>query len=149
MTRRVLEFPKFVSPMLAKVGEPFDSDQYFFEIKWDGTRTLAFIEDGGCRLLNRRKVDMTNRYPEFSFLEKLPAGTVLDGEVVVLQQGKPSFQKLMSREQARAPLKIRGLSRNLPATYIVFDLLYHGHEDVMNEPLPARRERLQQLVTQC
>ena len=135
--------------MMAKVGKAFDSDDYLFEVKWDGTRTLAFVEKETHRLVNRRKVEMNDRYPELAFLKELPSGTVLDGEIVVLQNGKPSFQLLMSREQARSPLKIRGLARNLPATFIVFDLLYLDYRNLMDEPLSARRDRLGTLVKAC
>jgi ATP-dependent DNA ligase len=58
--------PAFVKPMLAKPGQPFDSDEYYFEVKWDGTRALAFVEGGTCRLLNRRQREISQRYPEFS-----------------------------------------------------------------------------------
>ena len=47
------ELPSFVAPMLCKAGPPFDSDEFLFEVKWDGTRALAFIEQGGYRLVNR------------------------------------------------------------------------------------------------
>jgi DNA ligase D-like protein (predicted ligase) len=149
MKRSAKELPKFIRPMLAKPGVPFDSDDYLFEIKWDGTRTLAFIDRSGYRLVNRRQVDMTSRYPEFSFLGQIKPGTVVDGEVVVLRRGKPDFRLLMSREQTQSSLKIRNLARTLPATYIVFDLLYDGYESVIAQPLQVRRERLQQLVKQC
>jgi bifunctional non-homologous end joining protein LigD len=149
MKRPTQELPKFIPPMLAKPGTPFDSDEYLFEIKWDGTRTLAFIDHSGYRLVNRRKVDMTSRYPEFSFLEQIKPGTVFDGEVVVLNKGKPDFGLLMSREQSRSSLKIRTLCRTLPATYVVFDLLFDGYASIMAQPLQARRERLRQLVKEC
>ena len=74
--------PEFIEPMLAKVGKPFDDDAFLLEVKWDGTRAMAFVAgDGSLRLLNRRRRDMTWRYPELSFLASLAAGTVLDGEV--------------------------------------------------------------------
>jgi bifunctional non-homologous end joining protein LigD len=79
------KLPAYVDPMLAKIGEPFDSPDYFFEIKWDGTRCLCFVDralPAGYRLVNRRRIDMTERYPEFAFLRRLPDGTGLDGEVV-------------------------------------------------------------------
>jgi ATP-dependent DNA ligase len=63
--------------MLAKPDEPFDSDNYLFEVKSDGTRTLAFIERNGFRRVHWRRVDMTHPYPEFEFLGTLPVGTVL------------------------------------------------------------------------
>jgi len=77
---------------------------------------LAFIDQGGYRLVNRHRVDVTDRYPELGFLANLPAGIVLDGEIVVLRQGKPDFGLLLSRNQTRAPLKIRSLARILPST---------------------------------
>jgi DNA ligase D-like protein (predicted ligase) len=132
--------------MLAQRGEPFDAEDYGFEVKWDGTRTVAFIEGGSYRLVNRRQIDMTDRYPEFAFLAQLPAGTVLDGEVVVLRDGKPDFNLLQSREQARSALKIRSLARSLPATYIVFDQLYEAYQPLLALPLSERRERLCGLV---
>src|SRR5262245_40158632 len=122
MSRRAKELPKFIAPMLARPGQAFDSPDYTFEIKWDGTRVLAFVDNDGYRLLNRRAADLTSRYPEFSFLSKLPHGTVLDGEVVVLRHGKSDFSALMTREHARTPLKIRNLARALPATFVVFDV---------------------------
>ncbi len=117
-----------------------------FEIKWDGTRTLAFIENKTVKLLNRRRVDLTERYPEFGILRAFPAGTVLDGELVVLREGKSDFGLLMSREQARSPLRIRLGSQSSPATYMVFDLLYAKHQSLMLRPLHERRQHLQKLV---
>jgi ATP-dependent DNA ligase len=81
-------------------------------------------------------------------LATLPAGIVLDGEIVVLRQGKPDFRLLLSRNQTRAPLKIRSLARTFPATYVVFDLLYHRFESLLTLPLSMRRERLEKLMRQ-
>src|SRR5207237_10870568 len=106
--------PAFVPPMQAKPGSAFDSDEFLFEIKWDGTRTVCFIDQGTYRLVNRRRIDMTERYPEFGYLGDLPPGTILGGEMIVLKDGKPDFASLMSRDQARSPLKIRTNSRSTP-----------------------------------
>lgn len=141
--------PDFIPPMLALAGEPFDSDDYLFEIKWNGTRALAFIDEGGYRLVNRRRAAMNDRYPEFAFLAELPAGTVLDGEIVVLRHGKPDFDLLLSREQSRMPLRIRALAHSLPATFIAFDQLYAGYRSLMSQPLAKRRKRLAQTVRQA
>jgi DNA ligase D-like protein (predicted ligase) len=142
----LLALPAFIAPMLAKPAAAFDADDYLFEIKWDGIRTLAFIDREGYRLVNRRRLDMTGRYPEFAFLAELPPGTVLDGEMVVLQDGKPDFALLMSREQSRSPRKIASQARALPATYLVFDLLYESFVSLTAEPLRARRDRLERLI---
>jgi ATP-dependent DNA ligase len=110
------------------------------------TRKASYVILPGYRLINRHRVDVTDRYPELGFLAALPAGTVLDGEVVVLHQGKPSFRLLLSRNQARAPFKIQSLARTLPATYVVFDLLYDRFESLLALPLGRRRQRLEKLM---
>ena len=143
-----MPLPEFIPPMLAKLGEPFDSDEHLFEIKWDGTRAMAFVSGDGYHMRNRRKVDMTPKYPEFSLLEDLPPGTVLDGEVVVLdEQGRAIFNKLQVRDQARNELKFRTLSQTSRATFIVFDQLYDNFQSIMDLPLLQRRERLQETIT--
>src|SRR5713226_6206297 len=136
MARSILipELPRFVPPMLAQPGVPFDSHEHLFEVKWDGTRVLAFIERRGYRLVNRHRADVTDRYPDLGFLGTPPTGTVLDGEVVVLRQGKPDFGLLLSRNQVRATLKIQFLARILPVTYVVFDLLYERYESLLAHP---------------
>src|SRR6266849_8637969 len=150
MARSILtELPRFIPPMLAKSGVPFDSQEHLFELKWDGTRALAFVDGRGYRLVNRHRADVTDRYPEFGFLNDLPTGIVLDGEVVVLRQGKPDFRLLLSRNQALASLKIQSLARTFPATYIVFDLLYDRFESLTALPLRARRQRLEAVVRAC
>src|SRR5712692_11694753 len=151
MARSILitELPRFVPPMLAKRGIPFDSQEHLFELKWDGTRALAFLDSRGYRLVNRHRADVTDRYPELGFLNDLPAGTVLDGEVVALRQGKPDFGLLLSRNQTRAPLKIQSLARTFPATYVVFDLVYHRFESLLALPLWVRRQRLETVVRAC
>jgi DNA ligase D-like protein (predicted ligase) len=138
--------PRFIEPMLSSPGKPFDSDDYLFEIKWDGVRALAFIEDGSYRLVNRRRIAITERYPDFAPLAQLPSGTIFDGEMVVFHDGRPDFGLLQSRDHARTPLKVRTLARSQPATYIAFDLLYEGFENIMDRPLEERRERLERMV---
>jgi bifunctional non-homologous end joining protein LigD len=68
---------------------------------------------------------------------------------VVLRQGKPDFGLLLSRNQARTPLKIQSLARTLPSTYVVFDHLYHQFDSLLALPLWARRQRLEMVVRAC
>jgi ATP-dependent DNA ligase len=140
--------PSFIKPMLACAGVAFDNDDFLFEIKWDGMRMLTFLEAGSYRLLNRHGIDATERYPEFAFLAGLAPGTILDGEMTVLHDGKPDFALLQSRDKTRSPLKIRTLSQFEPATYIAFDLLYENHVSLLDRPLLERRQRLEDLVRQ-
>lgn len=140
------ELPKFVAPMLATPGIPFDADDHLFEIKWDGLRALAFRDRDGVRLRGRRGADLHPRFPELSCLADIEPGLVLDGEIVLLREGRPDFPAVMSRAQARAKLRIEGLARTIPATYVAFDLLYDRFETVMDRDLAMRRRLLSRLV---
>jgi bifunctional non-homologous end joining protein LigD len=68
--------------MLALPATPFDSPEYSFELKWDGIRALAAVETAGWRLWGRERADYTARYPELDVLRRLPAGILVDGELV-------------------------------------------------------------------
>ena len=139
----MMSLPRFIQPMLAKPGSAFDSDEHLFEVKWDGIRAVAYIDSDGYRLLSRRGTDMTQRYPEFTFLGDFPAGTVLDGELIVLNaQGKPEFRAVLTREQARSPFRHKTLAQRTPANFVVFDQLYSDGRSLMRRPLHERRSRL-------
>lgn len=141
--------PHFIEPMLAMKGEAFDSAEHLFEIKWDGTRAMVFVEGGSYRIMNRRRRDITHRYPELSCLGQLPDGTVLDGEIVVIQNGRPDFEALQRRDQPGDPAVIKRRSRSLPATYVVFDQLVHRHRPIMGQPCALRREVAAATVRAC
>lgn len=139
--------PETIKPMLAETAEkPFDSRDHLFEIKWDGIRCIAFVREGKVHLQNRKLSSMTERYPELQVLREWPAGTVLDGEMVVLHDGKPSFNRLAQREHIGDSRRVSLLSERLPATFIAFDLLYENGNSIMREPLLERRKRLKELA---
>ncbi|NPA48751.1 MAG: hypothetical protein GXO20_02115 [Thermodesulfobacteria bacterium] len=140
--------PAFIKPMLAKLSEPFDSPRFLYEIKWDGTRCLFFIENGKIRLQNRRLNDITYRYPEFWDLPQRLSrdGIVFDGEIVVLKEGKPVFRLLQEREHVKSPVKIKFLSERLPATYFIFDLLYLDGKPLLEKPLRERKKLLKETL---
>jgi bifunctional non-homologous end joining protein LigD len=134
-------------PMLAAPGEPFDSDEHLFEVKWDGIRALAAISPAGWRLWGRDRADYTLRYPELGTLRRLPADTILDGELVwLLPSGLPDLEALHARHQTTTPAWIRYTSRSQPVSYVVFDLLRERGRSLLGEPLRVRRERLQVLL---
>jgi ATP-dependent DNA ligase len=132
--------------LAASATAPFESDDHLFEVKWDGTRALAFVEADTLRLLNRRRVDMRGRYPELECLRRLPSGTVLDGEIVVLEKERPSFTGLLRREMLTDPGDIKRAMKRLPATLVAFDVLYERGESTMDEPLADRKQRLVQRI---
>lgn len=139
-------FPEHIEPMLAKIGQPFDSVDHLFEIKWDGVRAVTYVEASEHRMHGRRRRDLRGRYPELSFLANLPDGTIVDGELVVLDaDGRPDFPGILSRENSRASDAAVRAQRN-PVVYVVFDLLWLGHSSQLERPLSERRAQLQKLV---
>lgn len=133
--------------MLAETAEkPFDSKEHLFEIKWDGIRCLAFVRNGKVHLQNRRLSSMTARYPELQVLRNWPDGTVIDGEMVVLHEGKPSFNRLAQREHIGDSRRVELLAQRLPATLIAFDLLYENGKSILRLPLVERRRRLKAIA---
>jgi bifunctional non-homologous end joining protein LigD len=95
-------------PMLAVSGEPFDSPDYSFEVKWDGIRAMAAIEAAGWQLRGREWADYTERYPELDVLRRMPAGTLVDGELVAFDAaGCPDLPRLLRRHDLTDGWRIR------------------------------------------
>jgi bifunctional non-homologous end joining protein LigD len=137
-----------ISPMLATSAEPFDSFEYAFEIKWDGVRALAAVEDGQWRLWGRDLADYTPRYPELDVLRRLPSGTIVDGELVAFRHGRPDLNAILGRHQLLDPMRIRFASRQIPVRFVLFDLLYHQGRTLLHEPFYRRRRLLVDLLTE-
>ncbi len=140
-------FDRKIAPMLASSGPPFDSKDHLFEVKWDGIRTLAFFNQGQVRLQSRRLTDATLRYPEVvEAIGNLSGSGVLDGEIVVLEGGKPSFERALVREQTRNSERAALRAREHPATYMAFDLLYLDNLELLEERLSRRKALLTRLL---
>ncbi len=122
------------------MAEPFDSPEYTYEIKWDGYRALVFL-DTQTRLQSRNLIDLTPIFPELAILHRFQKihGAVLDGEIIALRNGKPSFLQLQKRGQLRNEAHIRNTAKAIPVVYIVFDLLYFNYTSIVNEPIEKRR----------
>jgi DNA ligase D-like protein (predicted ligase) len=133
-------------PMLATAAQPFNSDKDLFEVKWDGVRALAGVSDEHWRLWGRGLAEYTERYPELAVLRRLPAGTVVDGELVVLRDGRPDLAALLSRHQLVHPYKILRASRQTPIRYLLFDILVQRDRSLLGESLNQRRAILAELV---
>jgi bifunctional non-homologous end joining protein LigD len=135
-----------LAPMLAVPAAPFDSEEYSFEVKWDGVRALAAVEESSWRLWGREGTDYTARYPELAVLRRLPSGTLVDGECVAIgAAGRPDLALLLRRHGLADPWKIGQARRWCPVRYVLFDLLYHGGRCLLREPLAVRRAALAQL----
>ncbi|NLW55721.1 MAG: ATP-dependent DNA ligase [Firmicutes bacterium] len=142
-----MKLPLTLAPMLAVPAPPFDSPDYFFEIKWDGERCLAFLTST-TRLQSRNQRDITFQYPELTTLHRQLRQTcvVLDGEIIALENGKPSFFRLQSRMHATSEQRIKEGRLTNPVVYVVFDLLYAEGKPLLHLPLYRRRELLDSLL---
>jgi len=140
--------PSRVEPMLATLADrPFSDPNWLFEIKWDGVRALARIENGALALRSRTGVDIARRYPELASLPDALAArqAILDGEIVALDaQGHSSFERLQERMHVRAPSE--SLVTQIRVVYFAFDLLYCDGYDLREAPLLERKQLLQRLL---
>jgi len=135
-----------IKPMLAVTGRPFSSPDWIFEPKIDGTRCISQVKKTAT-LFNRRLADITYRYPELAkSLERRASNCILDGEIAVFSEGKPDFAALAERDHQVDRLRIDYLSRAMPASYIVFDILESDGHLVMNTPLAERKAMLKDAV---
>jgi bifunctional non-homologous end joining protein LigD len=145
---RKLKMPKEVGPMLATLSDkPFSDPDWLFEVKWDGIRALAFVEDGHVRLQSRTGREITAQYPDLRDLAThIDAATaILDGEIVVLDEdGRSNFERLQSRMNVRLPSA--ELVQQAPVIYYVFDLLYLDGYDLRQTPLIERKELLRRVL---
>jgi bifunctional non-homologous end joining protein LigD len=141
--------PDKLVPMLARTGPlPRDDEHWAYEVKWDGVRAICHSEPGRLRLHSRNLLDITPRYPELSRLNRALSHhrAVLDGEVVALDaEGRPSFGALQRRMHVASETAVRRLAREVPVTYVIFDLLWLDGHPLMQLPYVERRAALTEL----
>lgn len=118
-----------------------------YEPKWDGYRLVIVRQGASTRLWSKQGRDLTDRFPDVAAaaLAQLPAGTVVDGEVVVWNGERLDFGLLQQR-MVTAAGRIGPLVAAHPASYVAFDLLALGGADLRNRPLRRRRAELEALA---
>ena len=153
------EDPASVRPMLASTADaPLDSPDLAYEPKYDGIRALASVGEGEVRFWSRLGNEKTRQFPEIvaalrEWARGLDRPVIVDGEIVALDaQGNPiGFQNLQGRIHLKspelAPRKGAPSTDGLRLSYIAFDVLRDGNEDLRGLPLRERRARLAQLFT--
>jgi bifunctional non-homologous end joining protein LigD len=145
---RKATMPARLGPMLATPSDRVFSDaNWLFEIKWDGVRALALIEDGKLTLRARSGSDITSQYPELHGLPGAFSGQqgILDGEIAVLDdRGRSDFEKLQERMHVHNPSQ--KLIAQYPVVYFAFDLMYCDGYDLRLVPLLQRKQLLQRLL---
>jgi bifunctional non-homologous end joining protein LigD len=142
-------FPERIKPMMARSGTlPSREEQFGFEVKWDGIRVVAFCDHGHIELQGRNLRDFTSRYPEVRALAPSLGArrVVLDGEIVAFDdEGRPSFERLQARMHLASDSAVRRRMRDIPATYVIFDLLYLDGHSTMALSYEERRSLLERL----
>ncbi|MGZ5549382.1 MAG: DNA ligase D [Nitrososphaeraceae archaeon] len=162
--QEVQEFPATIKPMLSTlVDEAFNSKDWVFEVKWDGVRSILFFNrlNKTLELQSRNGRFITHRYPELVMTLKSEQITsssqsaikckesaILDGEIVILDKktGIPSFQNHQRRMNIDSISEIEIFSRQLPATYYFFDILYLDERNLQDLPFLERRRILSEVV---
>lgn len=134
-------FPPPLETMEAKVSERWPKGEFVYEPKWDGFRSLSWSRPE-IRLDSRNQRPLLRYFPELQpALEQLPAGSVIDGEIVVVVNGVTDFDMLQQRIHP-AESRINMLSEATPAELVAFDILADRGQDLRQAPFSERREAL-------
>ncbi len=142
--------PPTYEPMMAVLtSEPFDDDEWLFEVKWDGHRCLANLGTS-TRLTSRTTRDMTTQFPELIDMHRQLAArnAVVDGEIVALDRdGRPSFERMQDRFH-RTPEELARHKGRVPVQFLAFDLLWLDGRSLLELPLVERRARLVEVLVE-
>ncbi len=128
----------------ASAEAPFSSNEYLFEVKWDGLRCVLFRDEGGqVRLKDRGMNDITADVPEVvKAARRIPPGSVIDGELVATDgEGRPDYTRLRQRLAGGARMQ-----DEIPTAYLAFDALYLEGRPLLRQPVLRRRARLARSV---
>jgi ATP-dependent DNA ligase len=140
-----LPFDPPLEPMLAKAADVLpEGDGWLFEPKWDGFRAIVF-RDGDETYIQSRDLKPLDRYfPELAapLRASLPERCILDGEVVIAADGGLQFELLLLRIHPAAS-RVKMLAEQSPASFVAWDLLALGDEDLRSAPQAERRQRLE------
>ncbi|CAM2979797.1 RNA ligase family protein [Paenibacillus sediminis] len=118
------------------------------QIKWDGVRILTYYDGANTRLINRRLNNRTLQYPELHQTQDYCDlnSVILDGEMIALKNGKPSFYEIMRRDGVRNTRNMSLVQRQVKVNYMIFDVLFADGEWVTSKPLEQRQQLLQSVI---
>ena len=136
-----------VAPMLAKAVKEIPEGDFVYEPKWDGFRCVVFRDGDEVELGSRNERPLTRYFPEVveAVKQHLPERCVVDGEIIVPRGPRLDFEALLQRIHP-AVSRINRLAAETPASFVAFDLLALGDEDLTQRPLSERRGRLEQAL---
>lgn len=136
------DFLKNKPMLLNEQFKPFNDSNYIYEIKYDGIRALIYINKNEIIIKSRNNIILNDLYPELLDIKNICKDEcIFDGEIVLMENGKPNFSKLQERNRLKNKDKIRSMINNNPVTFICFDILYKNI-DITNKPLLERKKIL-------
>ncbi|MFE4713030.1 DNA ligase [Paenibacillus sp. NPDC056722] len=123
-------------------------NQWIAQIKWDGVRMLSYYDGNSTELVNRRGNRRTLQYPELADAAAYckANSVILDGEIIALNGGKPSFHEVMRRDSLRTEATIQAVKRQVPVMYMIFDILYCNGGWLLDQPLHKRQQLLAEIL---
>jgi bifunctional non-homologous end joining protein LigD len=117
--------------------------EWAFEFKWDGVRALVDITDDTVTITSRTGRDVTDTYPELAGIGDGVGDALVDGEIVALRNGVPSFEALQRRMNVRSRAEAARVAAEVPATFVAFDLLRRYGVDLTSRSYADRRATLE------
>lgn len=141
---------KNIKPMLiSEMKSPFNSPDWIYELKLDGIRCLAYLNELETDLRNKRNMKLLPRFPELRQIHQQVTGKcILDGELIILSNGVPDFYELQRRTMMSDSFKMELAYRKHPASYVAYDIIYYNGRQVTDLPLNKRKELLEDVVNE-
>lgn len=142
-------FANFLArPMLLGEGKLFDSPDYIYELKLDGIRALAYL-DNQTEIRNKRNKSVTSIYPEITNIHKqVKHKCILDGELIITQDGKPDFFEIQRRSLMTDAFKIQLARKLKPVMFVAYDIIYYKNKEIIDLPLIKRKDILQDNIVE-
>ena len=139
--------PPPIEPMLAKLAEELPSGAFLYEPKWDGFRAIAFRSESEVFIQSRDLRPLDRYFPGVheALLANVPAGCVIDGEIVIATPHGLDFEALQLRLHPAAS-RVAKLAKEMPAAFVAFDALAIGGRDLCEVPQAERRVLLERVL---
>jgi len=141
---------KAINPMLIKdMMNPFNSKDWIYELKLDGIRCIAYLDNLETDLRDKRNMKLLPRFPELEMIyHQIKDKCILDGELIVLKDGVPDFYELQRRSLLTDTFKIQLAYKKYPASFVAYDIIYYNNKDVTDLPLIERKKILQDVLVE-
>lgn len=148
MTQDIFELKRIRPMLIGASGKAFDDTGYLYELKLDGIRCIAYLDEQTTDLRNKRNMRLLPQFPELSQLHQgAKTRCILDGELIVTQGGLPVFHEVQRRSILNDKFKTALAAKQVPATFVAFDILYTAEErETTRWPLLNRKALLEKTI---